>query len=400
MAARNRSISPILADLSQDIAGEIPIELVLSWNTHEKTAQAQKKFLKAYERTGTLVSSDSAGLSKLSRQRPLLEVIHLISQPKEVIFQYGKAAGGEPVGIWVADNTQMFYKENINSKTVVEAMIAAQHEITKLTVQVGIGLHRGTFWEIGGGMYGAEADWIEDVTENDLSGGQLVVSETIKEMLPQNLNEVLKKWAPKLFDVDHGRISTQVSKHSERAYPHQFSPEFFAMLLRFDQISEAQRREVADKFDQKTHVILLKIKHLPHKLLLDSLTDRVVSNAYVKKTAAEFELTSVKSNGELGIFLTHDTEVAIAFAQKVREVVKNEGLLCNVGITFGEVLLFPLTGGNLEISGEPVNIASKLAEDADTWGSIYIEASAVPKKLVGKPFRHAVSHIEIKGMEL
>ncbi|MEK7877809.1 MAG: family 3 adenylate cyclase, partial [Pseudomonadota bacterium] len=43
-------------------------------------------------------------------------------------------------------------------------------------VGVGLGAHCGEFYSIGGGLYGPEADGIEEGAENQTEGGEILVS--------------------------------------------------------------------------------------------------------------------------------------------------------------------------------------------------------------------------------
>ncbi len=118
----NRLISPSLADVSQDIAGTIPLEIILRWANTNKSKKSHTNLLDSYRVSGTVVSSDSSGLSRLSQDKTLFEVMKLVSKPKEVIFKYGKAIGGAEIGVWAADNTQMFYQDSIQPSNVVKQM--------------------------------------------------------------------------------------------------------------------------------------------------------------------------------------------------------------------------------------------------------------------------------------
>lgn len=108
---RKRKIIAALADLKQEIAGPIPVDIVSKWSRSAKTPQQQKIILEPFERRGYLVASDSAGLSRLSGERTLLEVMKMVSEPKEIIYLLGRKIGGEGVGVWAADNSLMFYPD-------------------------------------------------------------------------------------------------------------------------------------------------------------------------------------------------------------------------------------------------------------------------------------------------
>ncbi|HRI71224.1 MAG TPA: hypothetical protein PK156_43625, partial [Polyangium sp.] len=176
-----------LADLAEDIAGALPAELVLAWNESDKSNSTQARFLEPYIVRGTIVAMDAAGLSKLTQRRTLPEVLKLISEPKEILHALGKAIGGQAIGVWVADNAQMFFPENIDPVLVVEQMLAVQQRGKSLPVKIGIAIHFAECVSIAGGLFGDEADFIEAIAEDHTRGGEIVVSQSIYQRLPEKL---------------------------------------------------------------------------------------------------------------------------------------------------------------------------------------------------------------------
>ncbi len=401
MPAR-KVVSPVLADLSQDIAGPIPVDLILLWNTRGKSKKQQQKLLDPYVKTGTIVSSDSSGLSKLTASKPLLTVMQLVSQPKEVIYAYGKYLGGEAIGTWIADNTQMFYDQKIAVQDVVEQMIAAQREIGGLTVQVGIGIHHTTAWEIGGGLYGEEASKIEEATENYISGKDLLVSNTVKKELNSRYHEKLTVHPdfPWSYLLNYADLVMSKSKYPDTNYPCPFDRTFFELLKNSNLDDPKIYQKIYTRYASDKIVVLMKIHHTESELLLNQLTDRVVANALIKKSAGDYQVQLVNSNGDVGIFITVDANEAVQFAQAIRLKLRQQKFNCTIGISKGEVLLFPLQNTGLQIAGGPVNIASKLAEDAGEKGEIFIEDSVAVKPEDAGKFTVEVSHIKIKGVKI
>ncbi len=398
----NTPITPVLADLSQDIAGAIPLELILLWNTSDKSGKKHLELLSPYEKKGTVVSSDSAGLSKLSAQLELLDVMQLISQPKEVIHAYGTAIGGRGIGLWVADNTQMFYDESISTQEVIEAMIAAQREIKQLTVQVGMGVHRGTFLEIGGGLYGEEAENLEELAENHTAGGEIALTKDVGKYLAREYLKYVKEHSeyPNAYVLDYASQSPLVRKKTDGSYPYPFNDEFYQFLCRYDQLSKEERQAHMPKFLQRKAVVLMRVYHQRQEQLLEELTSYIVANAYVNQVHSTFpELTKVKSNGNLAIFVSDDPKAAITFAKAVFEKLEHNEFIANIGITFGDVLLFPMKEG-FEIAGGPVNVASKLAEDSGVQRKIFVEQSVRVDDVHTEPFSFTISNVEIRGKYL
>ncbi len=105
--------SAALFDITQDIVGGLPIKLLKQWLASGQSQHDARSILAPYEVKGYSVSSDSAGLTKLSMQTGLLEILAIIDQPKEIVYETGTAVGGQGVGIWAADNTQMLYPTSV-----------------------------------------------------------------------------------------------------------------------------------------------------------------------------------------------------------------------------------------------------------------------------------------------
>ena len=64
-----------LADLRQDIAGIIPPDLVLRWNQRDRSLDRHDALLAPFRTRGTIVSVDSAGLSRMSQPYALPQVL-------------------------------------------------------------------------------------------------------------------------------------------------------------------------------------------------------------------------------------------------------------------------------------------------------------------------------------
>ena len=400
-----RTVAPQLADITQDIAGEIPVSVVLGWATGEKTAKRHKKMLAPYTVQATVVSSDSAGLSKLSQKRRLLEVMKLVSDPKEVIYAYGTHIGGKAIGTWAADNTEMLYPADISVADVVGQMMAAQQELRSLPVKVGLCIHHGEFIHIGGGLFGKDADMVEAIAERYTEGGDILLT----SQAHTRVSPALQQSAVKLF-IDKLRIPTykltnhtpisHKGKSTDTRYPLPFSEDFFRLLTQFDKLKPQVIKSVYLRYAKEKVVVLIKIHHRLHRFLLDQFAHWILANAVFQTDASAYGMERIKSNGSLGIFVTDDIQNACSFAKNLHRKLGENGYRASIGIARGEVLIFPMSDGAKDIAGNPVNVASKLAEDGDTEDNIWIESSAMPrtKKLAGEPFTTTISHVQLQGI--
>jgi hypothetical protein len=178
-----RSINPSLADVTQDIAGTIPLDIITDWTNSKKDTNLHTKILNTYLVEGTVVSTDSSGLSKLSKELPLLQVMKIVSYPKDIVYKHGSAIGGKAIGIWAADNTEMFYDKSISPTEIFSAMQKVQEELADFELKIGMAIHYGKFYSLGGGLFGSDADLVEDLAENKSEGGEIMLTESFKKLL-------------------------------------------------------------------------------------------------------------------------------------------------------------------------------------------------------------------------
>lgn len=389
---RKRKIIAALADLKQEVAGTVPVDIVGAWQrVADRTVEAQAEVLRPYERKGYLVCTDSAGLSALTAEKSLLEVMKLVSEPKEIIYEFGRAIGGEGVGVWAADNSQMFYDAGkVGAEEVLLAMVAVQKQLASGVLQVGMGITAGTFWQLGQGIFGPSAEVMEEVAEDHTAGREIVVDSAFRRKLLGLWPDIweLKResgvgGARKFYSVNYEEgalrgavgIGNLGKLGGDDVYPLPFDKKFFGALHRLDGDTGALD-ELGHYFHNKV-VVLIRVYHPGGRLLLDELTDWVVMNAVLTEIAAKYAVQLVKSNGMLGIYVVDSDTEAVEFAEDVLLNMRRAGDNVSIGLARGEVLLFDLDGGGREIAGGPVNVASKIAEDIVEKDTFYVDESVV-----------------------
>jgi len=335
----------------------------------------------------------------------------LLNSPKEIVFGTGVNIGGRGVGIWAADNTQMFYPDTVAPQKIVEAMLFAQSKIKEGTVQIGIGAHYGEFYELGGGMYGAEADFVEEFAENDTEGGEIAITESIIELLEdkdafelthrQDLDGKLQK----VFSVANGPIKEH-STETDEIYPIPYSREFYDDLIVFQKsCDEKHLKKMNEKYLKEKVVVLLERERSQYPSLEIGLLYELSLMALSKKFAVELLAThggkEIKTAGNLGIYTFDDHVKAIEFAKEIRAELEKEKIKCRMGIDFGPIAVFDLPKGGRDIAGSPVNIASKMSQDFGKMGKIYLTKEVFEKvKPEGfEPIEIEVSKIEIESYE-
>lgn len=367
---------PPLADLPFDIAGNVPDSIVEGWQDPSARSSAlAAELLAPFERTGTVVCSDTAGLSRMASVEPLAVVLKRIAEPKERIHALGTAIGGLAVGTWVADNTEMFYPAEVPLDAIVDAMLAVHRPDG---AQVGIGVHRGTVYAIAGGLYGPDADRIEHIAENHIPGGETWTTAEVYGALTST------------FDITPRPVDGEayVALRTDRplapstgtsAFPIPYDAAMNALLAALDEsdvkpvIAAIEASYLHDK------VVVLAQRHTvrPVRTLVQTVDglfgDHRFQNAVRPLLAASGALFTV--GGSLALAAVDTPAEAIALARRIQSATRSLGLVVNVGVERGRTYLFPMPDGSTQFAGDPVNRASKMAEDLCEPGELVVSAA-------------------------
>ena len=406
----SRKIPVSLFDISQDIIKSVPFELIKEWLSSDHSLAAARKILEPTIVEGITVCSDSSGLSKISQEKSLIEVLEIIDKPKQIVYALGTKIGGREVGIWAADNTQMFYPKNLDTTEIISTQLKIQEYIASLAnIKIGMGAHYGKFYDIGGGLYGIDAEFIESISEDQTEGGEIVISEAIKNKLGEGfkleLRNDLENNYQKIYRVLDGPKNTIDFDYS-KFYPIPYSESFYNDLLKFSQNkSRSALDELNKKYLEEKVVVLVERAKESDLIAEIQLLDDIALYAAMEKSSTDllskFDGEEIKTVSNLGIYTFNDVNKAIEFSKHFRKILTEENIPCKVGITSGEVIIFELNNKTKDIAGSPVNISSKLAQDKGKFGKIYIHAPATNSICPPGFIEQSViaSHVEIKYFE-
>jgi len=404
-------VIPALADLTQDIAGAIPVHLLHDWATGERDLFAAYSVLSSFEIQGTVVSSDTSGLSRMTRERDLLDVLSLISQPKEILHALGREIGGRAIGTWVADNTEMFYPAGLDADTVVDAMGEVQFRIQeRLQIRIGMCIHPGRFYEIGGGLYGGDAYQVEYLAEQCAGPGEILLTESaVRSLKTVKSDDLYLKTFPHEDSQEQAyllRSNRRASGLQEREplYPHPFPPDFFEILHRFQEPGdvEALKRKIYEQWLRECVVVFLAREREPQEArsltgLLDDLVINALMDTVIRETMPGTDHIASSGGGIAILTFDHPTD-AVDFVRAVHIKLAENGLPVQVGIDAGPVLLFQNSRGPSGIAGDPINIASKLAEDVGRPGCICVTEKAFQR--LGDSSEHERFEVTVSGVAL
>jgi hypothetical protein len=139
---------------------------------------------------------------------------------------------------------------------------------------------------------------------------------------------------------------------------------------------------------------------------LDTMLDDLVLNALMDTVIRETMSAGdhvAGSGGGLAILTFGTPQEGIGFARDIQSKLAENGLPVQAAIDAGPVLLFRNSRGPSGIAGDPVNTASKLAEDLGMSGSISVTERAFSQMHSGAAadrFEVSISGISVRGVFL
>lgn len=396
---------PGFFDLPQSAGETLPLEIIAEWTRSAQTREVAHAILAPHALTGILVSSDAAGLTRLSRERTLIDILAMLSTPKELIYAHGRAIGGRSIGVWAADNTQMFYDASIPAERVVSMLLTVMQRIgIECEVGVGMAAHAGRFYEMSGAVYGPDADRVESVAEAHTEGGELVVSETVWDAMAGEAfsvtprTDLLAEYG-RMFSVTDGPALANLNA-TDVDYPAPYSTGFAEDLSRYART----RRDslVPQQAYEELAVVMIQREReeqdVPEVAVLNDLAMAAAMKRIGTALIDGVDGAEVKTSGLIGIYTFAECTTAVAFARAFREALAAQRIDCRIGIDVGPVLVFELAPGSRDIAGSAVNVASKLAEDLGEFGRIQM-SDAVAQRAGAKRERPTL-RFNVSGMEL
>ena len=407
---------PALADLSLATSGRVPLEVLQRWAYGVRDAATATALLQPFAVDGIAVASDTAGLSRMTREMELWEVVRIVSLPKQIVHALGTAVGGRAIGRWVADNTLMFYPPPVTVETVLDAMFEAQARIAAANpARIGLCVHPGRFYELGEGLHGADARLCEVLAESHAGPGEILLTERARDAIRDRGPYVLRPREDLAGAVDAvvfslvtgRRLPALVGTNVE--YPHDFSPEAFRPLVApgaaADQASAKERVYASSLCDRA--VLFVVREHRPRAAedlaaMLDGLLLDAIVESLARRLAPNEARVLVPAAG-ITILVCGTVRTAFALAVEVRERAVRTGLPLRLGIDSGPILLFESGGAVLGVTGDAVNTASKLSEDVGEVHRIALTTRALrglDPPPAGEPFAVTVSNVTLTGVKV
>ena len=401
---------PGFFDLPSGAGETLPLDIIERWTRGAQTREQALAILAPHTLRGAVVSSDAVGLTRLTRDRPLVQILAMINRPKELVHAWGVAIGGRALGVWAADNTQMFYPPDISADRLLGMLLGTLDQIAaECEISIGLCAHRGDFYALGNGVYGADADRVEIVAEEHTEGGELLITNALAAALeaPQSWALAPRTDLARDFGVIHsvtgGPRAGDVAPTDFR-YPLPYTDGFYEGLSTYTR-TRRDSQMPRPVYDESAVVLIEREREetdIPEVAVLNDLALAAAMTRIGAALLPDLHGSGIKTSGQISIYTFQDCRNAVAFAEGFRRELKSQGIACRIGIDVGQVLEFDLGGGARDIAGSPVNIASKLAQDVGEFGKIYAtEAAARKAALTGtEPVMFVVAGVTVRAVVL
>lgn len=390
-----------LFDAASHIQPVVPSQLLVAWSASARDEATAEALMAEYACEGTCMLGDASGLSRLSRELSLLDVLAMLHKPKTMTVSAARACGGEAITGWTADNTAIWFGANVPTGRVAACTQALVASFAELPFQMSFGLHHGRFFKIGNTVMGPAFTALEHCAENDVPAGHIWASSDFCARLGMTGTPVAQLPGLTMLDIPVKGHPAMTFSDSHDPYPHAFDNAFFRMLdmyARADATSAEALRLTLEEHAGKSGYILFFAYSLPHSTGLAAALDQQMQDVVLRSGFTGISLPAdvrwIKHGGGIGILRGDNLQSLVAAANSITKVCQREQVPVAFGVDRGDYFLFALEGGEYDVAGSPVNIASKLSEDCGKPGSILVSESAWEG---GSAQEHI---LEISGMRL
>lgn len=408
--ARPSSTSPkalaSLFDAASHLEPVLPLELLEAWAVSEKTTEVAESLMNEFYVRGTCMLGDASGLSKMSRELPLADVLALLHVPKSLVMHVGSHFGGEAVHGWVADNTAFWFPEEIPASSVLECAEVLQSSFSVLPFKMSLGLHSGGFYKIGNTLVGPSFSHLEHIAENDVLAGQIWITKDLANIV-NIVNKPLEVVYQGEYDMCSWPVAQRPAVHmgdTHVPYPHGFDQDFFMKLDAYARSKSASGLKSLEAHATRSGYIIFFAYDLTEGYGLEGMLEQQLQDTLLGASLAEVPLPGgadwVKVGGGIGILRSDTNKGALEAVKRLYTVFVERGILVSFGVDFGMYFFFQQEDGGRDVAGSPVNIASKLSEDAGECGCVLMTEAAWDGETSGERKVIAVSGIQIPAIQI
>ncbi|MEH1844561.1 MAG: adenylate/guanylate cyclase domain-containing protein [Nostoc sp.] len=164
-------------------------------------------------------------------------------------------------------------------------------------------------------------------------------------------------------------------------YPIPYSETFYADLVVYEnRLTDAELgKQLTDKYLQNKVIVLIERQSQEVEAHETAMFANLALSARLKdmgqRLLKQNNGAEIKVVGIIGIYAFDEATTALNFAQAFRQELAAQDVASRIGIDAGPVLIFDLSVGGKDIAGNPVNVASKMAQDKGQFGKLYLSST-------------------------
>lgn len=420
MAKKRSTPPPPPLTRDEDLAGPLPPTLLAEWRHSSRSVNRAWELMKPALVEGTVLSGDGSHLTARSHQLDPIELAARVDRTQRVCHAIATAAGGRAPGAnWTADNFQMIFPPHAPVEFVIGAALEMHRRLSgdPAALPVCIAVHKGVFYELGGGLYGEDANLVEFLAEEAATAGEVLVTKaTLEGLRPKTKLATFRR-----SDLD--QVGTEVHRVAPDAklpaplamsrpggtYPLPYSARFHEGLTGIDHPETWPERRAAmnQTYCVERSVVMAEVTRdmgtRPFDILENGLRDAEMALSIARLLPEGGEIIENLGSFVLATFL--DPQAAIEFSHRLGCHFFEANLQIQIGVDRGPVLLVPPDEPEepWNVLGRPVYIAAKLSHELGEPNRLmFSDRAAAGVKLPGTPvhFEHAVSGVTCVGSSL
>jgi class 3 adenylate cyclase len=402
----------------EDLAGPMPVEVLRGWVEGTRSVTRAWEYLKQYLDEGTVLAGDGWRMTARSLATDPVELAAQVNRSKRIVYALVAAAGGRAPGApWRADNFEVFFPARAPVEFALGVALEAHKRIAAAgAVPLCACLHRGHFYELGGGLYGDDANLVEFLAEEAAHGGETLATRAVID----GLRRATKLASARRTDLDHmqveiHRIAPDASvpvplamASATGTYPLPYPEAFYRELCVVDDAARwpAVRAELSARYLGERSVVMAELceptPSRPYDILEGAIKDGEVALAVTRLLPDGGHLIENARGAVLASF--DDPQAAVDFAWGLGRALFDVDRQVQIGVDRGPALLVPGTGDEpTALIGAPVPVASKLCHEMGEPNLLHVSERAlagVKLPAEGKPFTRRVSDVPLAGLVL
>lgn len=417
--AKKRTPPPPEETRDEDLSGPLPRELLSEWRDSSRSVNFAAELLKPALVEGIVLSGEGARLTGLEYQLEPAELAARVDRTKRVVHGIVTAAGGRAPGAPWTDAFQALFPAHAPVEFVIGAALEIHRRLENdpAARRVRIAVHRGTFYEVSGALYGDDAHLAEFLVEEFAQAGETLVTKAILSSLRARTRLTTYRRS----DLDHlGTETHRVAPDAKlpaplamaRAggtYPLPYSQRFHDGLAEIDRPETwPGRRAILDEtYGAERTVVMSELAvpggTRPYDILEKGLRDTRLALSICRLLPEDGEL--IENAGAFVLTAFASPRSALDFALRLGAHYFDQDMQVQIGLDRGRVLLVPADepGEPARVLGRPVYIASKLSHELGEPNRILLsESAAAGLTLPGTPapFEHVIAAVPCAGVAL